>query len=140
MSRTRLYGSTNGIPFHRSTMTLLDAPMPIATRPGAASANAAIDVTRVAGPRVNAGTIAVPRQPGTTDRHVVDPRRPHARGRARHMVGDAVVVGLAGRERARPRHRAPAGAAVRAARRARHRLRRAVPVDDLVVPRGRRRR
>ena len=39
MSRTRLYGSTNGTPFHRSTITFDDVPMPIANRPGAASAS-----------------------------------------------------------------------------------------------------
>ena len=41
-SRTFLYGSSNGTPFHRSTITLLDEPIPIANRPGAASA---IDAT-----------------------------------------------------------------------------------------------
>ena len=40
-SRTFLYGSTNGTPFHFSTITLLDEPIPIANRPGAASASAA---------------------------------------------------------------------------------------------------
>ena len=59
-SRTFLYGSTNGMPFHRSTMTLLDEPMPMAKRPGAASASEATHWARQAGARVNAGTIAVP--------------------------------------------------------------------------------
>ena len=61
-SRTFLYGSTNGTPFQRSTMTLLDEPMPMANRPGAASASEATHWARHAGARVNAGTIAVPRR------------------------------------------------------------------------------
>ena len=43
VSRTRLYGSTNGMPFHPSTMTFDDAPMPATKRPGAAAAKLAID-------------------------------------------------------------------------------------------------
>ncbi len=61
-SRTRSYGFSNAIPFHRATMTSDDVPIPIATRPGAASANAAALWAIVAAPRVNAGTIAVPRR------------------------------------------------------------------------------
>ena len=34
MSRTCLYGSTNGMPFQRSTITFDDVPMPNAKRPG----------------------------------------------------------------------------------------------------------
>ena len=55
-----MYGSTNGTPFHRSTITLLLEPMPIAKRPGAASAIEATHWAKHAGERVNAGTIAVP--------------------------------------------------------------------------------
>ena len=51
-SRTFLYGSTNGTPFQRSTMTLLDDPMPMAKRPGAASASVATHWARHAGERV----------------------------------------------------------------------------------------
>ena len=60
MSRTRLYGSTKGTPFHRSTITLDDVPIPNANRPGAADAALATDCAITAGARVNAGTIAVP--------------------------------------------------------------------------------
>ena len=49
MSRTRLYGSTNGTPFHRSTITFDDVPMPKANRPGAASASDATDWAMHAG-------------------------------------------------------------------------------------------
>ena len=59
-SRTFLYGSTNGTPFHFSTMTLLDEPMPMANRPGAASAIAATLCAITGAVRVYAGTIAVP--------------------------------------------------------------------------------
>ena len=59
-SRTRLYGSTNGTPFQRSTITFDDEPTPKAKRPGAASAMAATDWAMHAGARVNAGTMAVP--------------------------------------------------------------------------------
>ena len=52
MSRTLRYGSTNGTPFHRSTMMLLDVPMPMATRPGAASASDATHWAKHAGVRV----------------------------------------------------------------------------------------
>ena len=62
MSRTRLYGSTNGTPFHRSTITFELDPMPNAKRPGAASASVATLCAMSAGDRVNAGTIAVPRR------------------------------------------------------------------------------
>ncbi|MCX6529451.1 MAG: hypothetical protein NTZ76_04960 [Actinobacteria bacterium] len=55
MSRTFLYGSTKGTPFHFSTMTLLDEPMPMAKRPGAASARDATHCANAAGERVNAG-------------------------------------------------------------------------------------
>ncbi len=51
-SRTFLYGSTNGTPFHRSTITLLDEPMPMANRPGAASASVATHWAMHAGARV----------------------------------------------------------------------------------------
>ena len=61
-SRTFLYGSSKGIPFHRCTMTLLDEPIPIAKRPGAASASVATDCAKQAGLRVYAGTIAVPKR------------------------------------------------------------------------------
>ena len=59
-SRTFLYGSTNGTPFQRSTITLLDEPIPIAKRPGAASASAATLCAITGAVRVYAGTIAVP--------------------------------------------------------------------------------
>ncbi len=50
------------MPFQRSTMTLDDVPMPKANRPGAASAIAATLWAMSAGPRVKAGTMAVPRR------------------------------------------------------------------------------
>ena len=59
-SRTFLYGSKNGTPFHFSTMTLLEEPIPIANRPGAASAIAATLCAITGAVRVYAGTIAVP--------------------------------------------------------------------------------
>ena len=52
MSRTFLYGSSNGTPFQRSTITLLDEPMPMANRPGAASAIDATLWAKHAGARV----------------------------------------------------------------------------------------
>lgn len=60
MSRTWRYGSSNGMPFQRPTITSDDVPMPKANRPGAASANDATLWASTAGPRVNAGTMAVP--------------------------------------------------------------------------------
>jgi len=57
-----LYGSTKGTPFQRSTITLLLLPMPIANRPGAASASDATLCAKQAGERVYAGMIAVPRR------------------------------------------------------------------------------
>ena len=54
--------SHNGMPFHFSTITLLLLPMPMANRPGAASARVATDWAKQAGLRVYAGTIAVPRR------------------------------------------------------------------------------
>ena len=61
-SRTFLYGSSNGTPFHFSTITLLEEPTPITKRPGAASAIVATDCANSAGVRVNAGTMAVPKR------------------------------------------------------------------------------
>jgi hypothetical protein len=52
MSRTFLYGSSNGMPFQRSTMTFDDEPMPMAKRPGAASAIEATLWAKHAGARV----------------------------------------------------------------------------------------
>ena len=60
MSCTWWYGSSNGMPFQRSTITFDEVPMPNATRPGAASASVATDWASSAGPRVNAGTMAEP--------------------------------------------------------------------------------
>ena len=60
VARTRSNGLSNGIPFQRRTMTSEEEPMPSANRPGAASASAAALCAIVAGPRVNAGTMAVP--------------------------------------------------------------------------------
>ncbi len=52
VSRTRWYGFSNGSPFHRSTMTLDDVPMPRANRPGAAwHIDATVDAS-VCAPRV----------------------------------------------------------------------------------------
>ena len=62
MSRVRWYGCSNGMPFQPSTMTLDDVPMPRATRPGAAWARDPTLCARQPGPRVNAGTMAVPRR------------------------------------------------------------------------------
>ena len=50
------------MPFQPSTITFDDVPIPKANRPGAASAREATDWAMQAGPRVNAGTIAVPRR------------------------------------------------------------------------------
>jgi hypothetical protein len=52
VSRTRLYGSSKGMPFQRSTMTLDEVPTPSANRPGAAAASVAALIAKVAGPRV----------------------------------------------------------------------------------------
>ena len=60
VSRTRRYGSWNGMPFQFSTMTLDDVPIPSANRPGAAWTMLATVSASVAAPRVYAGTIAVP--------------------------------------------------------------------------------
>jgi hypothetical protein len=50
------------MPFQPSTMTSDDVPTPRATRPGAACASEPALCARQPGPRVNAGTIAVPRR------------------------------------------------------------------------------
>ncbi len=50
------------MPFQPSTITLEEVPMPKANRPGAASASVATLWARQAGPRVKAGTMAVPRR------------------------------------------------------------------------------
>ena len=62
------------MPFHPSTITFDDVPMPSANRPGAASASDAADCAMHAGPRVNTGTMAVPEP---------QRRRPHRRQRQR---------------------------------------------------------
>ena len=48
------------MPFHPSTITFDDVPIPRTNRPGAACASEPTDCARQAGPRVNAGMIAVP--------------------------------------------------------------------------------
>ena len=74
MSRTFLYGSTNGTPFQRSTITFDDVPMPIANRPGAASA---IDADALRHARRRAGV-------GRHDRRAQpQPRLPRRRQRQR---------------------------------------------------------
>ena len=50
------------MPFQLPTITGLDAPRPSTNRPGAAAAIVAADIAISAGPRVNTGTIAVPRR------------------------------------------------------------------------------
>ena len=60
MSRTRLYGSTKGVAFQRSTITSDDEPTPRAKRPGASSAMVAACMASNPGPRVYTGTTAVP--------------------------------------------------------------------------------
>ena len=50
------------MPFQPSTMTFDDVPMPSATGPGAAWASDPTLWARHAGPRVKAGTMAVPRR------------------------------------------------------------------------------
>ena len=60
MSRTFWYGASNGMSFHRSTMTFDDVPIPSTNRPGAAAAIVAADIASVAGPRVYTGMIATP--------------------------------------------------------------------------------
>ena len=50
------------MPFHPSTITFDEVPRPKANRPGAAWASEPTLWARHAGPRVNAGTIAVPRR------------------------------------------------------------------------------
>ena len=62
VSRVRLYGSVNSSPFHRSTITSLEVPMPSAKRPGAAWASEPTHWANVAGPRVYTGTMALPRR------------------------------------------------------------------------------
>ena len=62
MSRVRLNGSSKAMSFHCSTITFDDDPMPRTNRPGAADAIDATDWAMSPGPRVNAGTIAVPRR------------------------------------------------------------------------------
>ena len=97
MSRTLRYGSTNGTPFHRSTMTLLEVPMPMATRPGAASASDATHWAKHAGRA---------RERGHDRRAEAQPRLPHRRQRER---GEGVV-----RRRPRPTtHRCSRGRRVR---------------------------
>ncbi len=61
VSRTRAYWRSNASPFQFATMTSEDAPRPQATRPGAASANAARLCASSAGPRVYTGVMATPR-------------------------------------------------------------------------------
>ena len=51
VSRTRRYGSSNGMPFQFSTMTLDDVPIPSANRPGAAWTMLATVSASVAAPR-----------------------------------------------------------------------------------------
>ena len=85
MSRTRLYGSTNGTPFQRSTMTFDDVPMPIANRPGrGVGQRRHATAPAHAGARVNAGTIAVPSRSA---------RRPRRRQRERRERVGAVGLG-----------------------------------------------
>jgi hypothetical protein len=48
------------MPFQPSTITFDEVPIPNASRPGAAWASDPTDCAMHAGPRVNAGTIAVP--------------------------------------------------------------------------------
>ena len=52
VSRTRLYGSVNGTPFHLDTITSEEVPSPKVKCPGAASARAATLWASSAGPRV----------------------------------------------------------------------------------------
>ncbi len=59
-SRAFLYGSSNSMPFQLPTITGLDVPSPSTKRPGATVAIVAADIAISAGPRVNAGTMAVP--------------------------------------------------------------------------------
>ena len=61
-SRVLRYGWSNDCPFQFSTIAGLDAPRPSTNRPGAAAASVAADIAISAGPRVNVGTIAVPRR------------------------------------------------------------------------------
>ena len=52
MSRVCLYGSSKGMSFQDSTITLDEEPMPRANRPGATDAIEATDWAMSAGPRV----------------------------------------------------------------------------------------
>jgi len=52
VSRTRLYGSVKGTPFHLDTITSEEVPSPKVKCPGAASASAAALWTSRAGPLV----------------------------------------------------------------------------------------
>ena len=72
------------MPFQPSTITFDDVPMPNAKRPGAASASEATDWAMHAGPRVNAGTMAVPRR---------SDGRPHRGERQRRERVGAVGLG-----------------------------------------------
>ena len=85
MSRVRLYGSSKGMPFQRSTITLDEVPMPSTKRPGAAWASE----PTLLGQR--AGTPCV----GGHDRRAEPQRRRPHRGQRqrRERVG---AVGLAG--------------------------------------------
>ena len=82
---------------------------------------------------------SLPRGCRVAARHVLEPGEPLRPRGARPMAGDAVVVGMADRQRARPRHVASSRAALRAARRDGHRLHDPVPVDGTRVLRGDRR-
>jgi hypothetical protein len=55
-------GFSNGIEFHRSTITFEDDPIPRQNRPPEASCSAAACEASTAGPRVNAFTTPVPRR------------------------------------------------------------------------------
>ena len=93
MSRTFLYGLTNGTPFQRSTITFDDVPMPSANRPGAASA---IDGDRLRQqcrrPRVRRHDRRAQPQPGLPRRRQRQRREPVAAARlGRPDVGVAEV-------------------------------------------------
>ncbi len=61
-SRVLRNGSVKSRPFQSPTIAGLEAPRPSTNRPGAAAAMVAADIAIRAGPRVNVGTIAVPRR------------------------------------------------------------------------------
>ena len=60
VSRARWYGRASSMPFHASTITGEEVPMPSTNRPGARAATVAAFIASRAGPRVKIPAMAVP--------------------------------------------------------------------------------